>query len=81
MSGNLDENWKVWIQKFEIFSIASELNKKPQNVQFAQLLYLLGKESIINFKENEKDNIDTLKEKFKEHFVLKKMCHMNNINF
>jgi hypothetical protein len=33
LTGNLSQNWRRWIQKFEIFATATELNKKDEKIQ------------------------------------------------
>lgn len=40
LNGNQSENWKVWLQKFEIFSTATGLDNKPQKIQCAQSIHL-----------------------------------------
>lgn len=75
--GNLAENWRKWRQRFEIYSVATELNKKDEKVQCAQLLHQMGEEAIsifntFNFMEVEKDKIEILKKKFEDYFVPKK---------
>ena len=66
MNGNLAANWKAWKKRYEIYTIASESDKKSEKIQCAQLLHLLGDEAIdiyntFDFAESEKDKIETLK--------------------
>jgi SepF-like predicted cell division protein (DUF552 family) len=77
INGNITDNWKRWIQKFEIYATATELTTKPENIQCAQLLYRLGEDCIeiynsFEFKDGEKDNYNILKKKFEDYFVPKK---------
>lgn len=77
LKGNLSENWRKLRQQFEIYSIATELNKKNENVQCAQLLHLMEEDAInvfntFTFLDEENDNIEVLKKKFKDNFVPKK---------
>jgi hypothetical protein len=77
INGNTTDNWKRWIQKFEIYATATELTTKPENIQCAQLLYRLGEDCIeiynsFEFKDGEKDNYNILKKKFEDYFVPKK---------
>ena len=77
MTGNMDENWKTWRQRFEIYATATELDAKEENIQCAQLLHYMGEEAIniyntFQFKETEKNKIKVLKEKFNAYFVPKK---------
>ncbi|KAB0791938.1 hypothetical protein PPYR_03738 [Photinus pyralis] len=76
LSGNLAENWKSWIQRFEIYSTATELDGKDQKIQCAQMLHHMGEDAInifnsFTFADNEKNKIASLKEKFANYFVPK----------
>ena len=44
LQGNLAENWKLWIQKLELFCTASEKAEKSEKVQFASLLHVAGED-------------------------------------
>ncbi|KAF2880155.1 hypothetical protein ILUMI_26018 [Ignelater luminosus] len=77
VSGNLAEKWKKWIQKFDIYVTATELNKKSEAIQCAQLLYHRGEPCIetfnsFEFKEAEVNKLEMLKAKFQSYFVPKK---------
>nr|CAI5831998.1 unnamed protein product [Callosobruchus analis] len=48
-SGNIAENWKAWRQRFENYLIASEVSKKDQKIQIAQLLHYIGEEGMTIF--------------------------------
>ena len=66
------ENWKLWIQKLELFCTASGIAKKSEAVQCATFLHVAGEEAIkvyntFVFSEAEKDKIQVLKEKFKDY--------------
>lgn len=76
-NGNLAEQWKLWRQKFENYLVATETNKKPEEVQCAQLLHYLGDEALqiynsFTFEEAEKNKIKVLIEKFDGYFIPKK---------
>lgn len=58
-SGNVPENWKMRIQKFKNYLIASETEQKSEKTQCAQLLLYLGDD----------EKIDVLITKFQDHFV------------
>ena len=45
LNGNLHENWRKWVQRFELFLIASEKVKESEKVQCAILLHLIGEEA------------------------------------
>lgn len=77
MKGNVVQSWKLWIQKFKNYLIASETNKKSQEIQCAQLLHFLGEDAIqvyntFKFTEKETNNLDALIKKFENHFVPKR---------
>lgn len=74
---DLAVKWKTWLQEFEIYATAMELDKEEEKIQCAQLLHLMGRDAIriytsFTFAEGEKDEIAVLKQKFEAHFVPKK---------
>ncbi|XP_077262837.1 uncharacterized protein LOC143897799 [Temnothorax americanus] len=76
MSGNVAENWQMWRSRFENYLKASEVSKKPQETQCAQLLHYIGKEGFKIYKsftlsENERDRLPILLDKFEAHFLPK----------
>lgn len=86
MAGNLPENWKEWRRRFENYLIASELKKKDEDVQCAQLLQLMGDEALticntFTIEEADKDKIKPLMEQFEAHFVPKKSVHFERYKF
>uniref|UniRef100_T1IAR0 Retrotransposon gag domain-containing protein n=1 Tax=Rhodnius prolixus TaxID=13249 RepID=T1IAR0_RHOPR len=86
MSGNLAANWQFWRQKFENYLQATEINKKPEVTQCAQLLHLIGNEGIriyntFNFEATEKDKINSLLNKFENYFMPKKNLEYERYKF
>lgn len=74
VNGNMMENWKLWKQKYEIYSIATELNKKSEEIQCNMFLHLIGEDCLQIFNSfaisnEEKNKIAPLMKKFEEHFV------------
>ena len=70
--GNIAENWKRWLQAFEIFLIASGINGKEEKIQCATFLHVAGEQArtiynSFSFTTEEKDKIDVLKAKFKSY--------------
>lgn len=67
---------RTWRTLFENYLVASELKKKQQAAQCAQLLHYIGEEGfrILNNTEEGKNNLSKLVQKFKEHFLLKTKC-------
>ena len=62
LNGNLRENWRRWVQRFELFLTASGKVKETEKVQCAILLHLIGDEALeiyntFTFSESEdRDN-------------------------
>ena len=72
--GNINENWKMWKARFENYLVASEVNKKDENTQCAQLLHYIGEQgfkiySTFKFEENEVNKLKPLLTKFDSHFI------------
>jgi len=42
LEGNSSENWRRWIQRFELYLVAKEKTKKPDPTKIAMLLSLLA---------------------------------------
>lgn len=77
LNGNVAENWKQWLQRFEIYSTATELDTKEEKIQCAQLLHHMGEQSInifnsFTFNEEDTNKIAILKSKFTNYFTPKK---------
>lgn len=76
ITGNIAENWQMWRSRFENYLKASEVSKKTQETQCAQLLHYIGKEDFKIYKtftlaEAERDKLQALLEKFEAHFLPK----------
>ena len=73
LNGNLRENWRRWVQRFELFLTASGKVKETEKVQCAILLHLIGDEALeiyntFTFSESEdRDKLSVLKKKFEEY--------------
>ncbi len=73
LEGNLAENWRKWIQSFELFLIASEIGEKSEKVQCATFPHIAGEEARAIFntfdfaKVGDEHKIDILKDKFKQY--------------
>lgn len=46
LSGNTGENWRRWIQRFNIYMTASGSDSKVEKVKIAILLHALGEEAL-----------------------------------
>lgn len=72
LQGNLAENWKTWLQRYELFAIASGVAEKSEEVQCATFLHVAGEEAIkvsntFVFANDERDKIAPLKQKFQDY--------------
>ena len=73
LNGNLRENWRRWVQRFELFLTASGKVKETEKVQCAILLHLIGDEALeiyntFTFSESEdRDKLSVLKKKFEDY--------------
>lgn len=70
---NPNEAWKQWINSFQIYLIATEVNKKDEKVQIAQLLHFGGADlqkiySTFKISSADKDKIAPVIEKFNNYF-------------
>ncbi|XP_044750579.1 uncharacterized protein LOC123310930 [Coccinella septempunctata] len=86
-SGNISENWKIWRQKFENYLVATEVGKKDEKIQIAQLLHYIGEEGFVIYNtftfddEDEKNKIKTILNKFECHFLPKKNLSFERYRF
>ncbi|XP_038075960.1 uncharacterized protein K02A2.6-like [Patiria miniata] len=72
LEGNLAKNWKEWVRSFELYAMATELQKKPEPVQCATFLHVAGPAAqrvyaTLTFADDEKDKLQVLKAKFKQY--------------
>lgn len=44
--GNLAENWRAWIQKFDLYLIATGIAEKSEKVKCATFLHVAGDDAI-----------------------------------
>jgi hypothetical protein len=71
--GNLSENWKKWLQSFELYMVATGKDEKSGKVQCANFLHVAGEDAraVYNALDyltgEDRNNIELLKKKFKEY--------------
>lgn len=69
--GNLAENWRTWIQKFDLYLVATGITEKSDKVKCATFLHVAGDDAIKVFNtmdfDDDVDDFDVLKEKFREY--------------
>lgn len=75
-SDNSANNWKLWVQQYEWFEIATNMSRKPQNVQIATFMSSIGTDAVVVFNtfgcsEEELASIDAIKQRFKTYFTPK----------
>lgn len=71
---NPAESWKSWLERFRIYLVATEVNKKSEEVQIAQLLHYGGPEiykiySTFELTAEEKTQLEVIIQKFNQHFI------------
>ena len=71
------EDWPKWIQRFEQYHILTELKKKNEPLQINTMIYSMGHEADDIFKsftvaEGDKKKYASVKEKFDQHFIIKR---------
>ena len=71
--GNLEEAWKVWLQKFDLFLLASRSDELPEKIKVAMFLSAIGDNGLHLFNtfkfdpEEDKDKLDAVKAKFADY--------------
>ena len=71
------EEWPKWIRRFERYRISTELNKKEELLQINAMIYCMGDEAddifkSFTFAEGDEKKYSKVKEKFDQHFVIKR---------
>ena len=80
---NKAEAWRRWKMSWELYKVASGLDKKDEKIQVATLLHVLGKECVeiySNFvweNEGDRDKIAVVEENFKAHCAPLTSLHFN----
>ncbi|XP_049870365.1 uncharacterized protein LOC126369844 [Pectinophora gossypiella] len=73
---NIAVSWKLWLQQFDWYAIATGLDKKSPEVQVAIFMSSIGPDAAViynTFKlnETESQSLKTIKTKFTNHFIPK----------
>ena len=72
------EDWPKWIRRFERYRIASEMNKRNEELQINTLVYTMGDEADDIFKSfrfespDHETKYDKVREQFDNYFVVKR---------
>lgn len=77
LEGNVSENWNRFVQRFELFSIATDLESKEEARQIAVLLHCIGEDGLdvyntLTLSATEKKSLKSIKETLGAHFAPKK---------
>ncbi len=69
---NAAEQWKDWRSRWECYALATELNKKPGEVQVSVLLTVIGVEAhkvyhTFQLTEEEKKNVKSVLDTFEKY--------------
>lgn len=68
--------WQLWLQQYEWFETATQLKKKPPEIQVATFMSSIGTDAVnifntFTFPNNDGEDINKIKDKFKQYFVPK----------
>lgn len=74
VSGDMANDWKLWLQQYEWFETATFMNTKPPNVQVANFMASIGPDAVVIFNTfgltaAQLGDITTIKERFENHFT------------
>ena len=66
LDGNISKNWNEFIRAWELYSLATKMDEKPEKVQCTTFLHVAGPQAqeiyaTFTFTEAEKDIIEILK--------------------
>lgn len=76
-SSNLEEEWRFWEQKFDLFLTATGASEKPETTQIAMFLHAIGEDALKLFNTfeltaDERNNLTVIKRKFREYCTPRK---------
>ena len=86
-SNNLEEEWKFWEQKFDLYLNASGASEKSEVTQIAIFLHCIGDDALKVFNafqfasEDDKKQLKVIKEKFKDYCTPCKNIVFERFNF
>ena len=74
---NMAEEWKNWLQRYDIFFTAVEGHKKSDSVQVAMFLSCIGEEALhiyntFTMTDDERNKMAAVRQKFVEYFTPRK---------
>ncbi|KAI8116310.1 Transposon Tf2-6 polyprotein [Lucilia cuprina] len=71
---DMAKEWKLWRQQYEYYEVATGLNTKPANIQFATFMSAIGHSAIQIYNSlpgESSDTLTTVKTKFETYFTPK----------
>ncbi|XP_061729032.1 uncharacterized protein LOC133533959 [Cydia pomonella] len=83
-SASMEEDWKLWVQKFKIFLLAENLDTVSDERKIALLLHNIGDKGVEiynSFNLEEKQNFDDVLKKFNAYFIPKVNITMQRHKF
>ena len=87
LTGNLGENWQKFKQRFDLYSVASGLKEKSEDVQASALLHMVGEDALEVYNTFEfttaadKMKVKPICEKFQEYCNLRKNATFERYKF
>lgn len=85
-STNSSNNWKLWLQQYRWFEVATGMSNKPQDVQVATFMASIGSEAVEIFNtfgctEAQMGNLVEIKQLFQTYFTPKMNVTYERYNF
>jgi hypothetical protein len=76
-SSNLEEEWRFWEQKFDLFLMATSATEKSETTQIAMFLHAIGDDALKVFNTfaltaDERKKLSVIKQKFKDYCTPRK---------
>ena len=69
---NMEDEWKFFIQKFNLFLLASGASKKEEQVRLAMFLNFIGDEALKVYQKGDAKKLDVVTNKFQEYCTPRK---------
>ena len=86
-ASNLEEEWKFWVQKFDLYLLASANDQKPAATKLAIFLHCIGDEALKVYNsfvfdpESDSQVLSTVRERFKDYCMPRKNIVFERYNF
>ncbi|KAK4886965.1 hypothetical protein RN001_003236 [Aquatica leii] len=77
LDGNISENWRKFVQRFDLFMTATDLDNKREEKKIAVFLNLIGEEGLelyntFTFENTQVKTLKKIKDKFQEYCAPRK---------